>query len=314
MMEVWKWAAGLGTVAAAAEYGIAEYFFRRTMIRSNAKRDRTQKMAGTAWDAYIPRIRGCRSWLMERKKENVFIRSRDGLKLFGTYFPSEESDRTFLCFHGYTSEGLNDFPCIARFYLEKGYNVLLVDERAHGQSEGTYIGFGCLDRWDAAEWIRYLLGRFGQEQEIYLHGMSMGGATVLMASGLRIPPQVKGIVSDCGFTSAWEVFTSVLNHMYHMPAFPILQISDRLVKKRAGYGLAECNSAEEVKKATVPILMIHGDADTFVPCWMCDEIYRSCASPKQKLIIKGASHAEAYYKNTAAYERAVNSFLDMLKR
>ncbi|MCH1983085.1 alpha/beta hydrolase [Ruminococcus sp. OA3] len=313
-MEVWKWAAGLGTVTAAAEYGIAEYFFRRTMLRGNARRDRTQKMAGTTWEVYIPGIRACRAWLMDRQKENVFIRSRDGLKLCGTYFPAEGSDRTFLCFHGYTSEGLNDFPCIAKFYLEMGYNVLLVDERAHGKSEGTYIGFGCLDRWDAVAWIQYLLGRFGQEQEIYLHGMSMGGATVLMTSGLKLPPQVKGIISDCGFTSAWGVFTSVLNHMYHIPAFPILQISDRLAKKRAGYGLAECNSADEVKKATVPILMIHGDADTFVPCWMCDEIYRSCASSKRKLIIKGASHAEAYYKNTAAYEHAVHSFLDMIKQ
>ena len=114
--------------------------------------------------------------------------------------------------------------------------MLLADERAHGQSEGTYIGFGCLDRWDAVEWIRYLLGRFGQEQEIFLHGMSMGGATVLMASGLRLPLQVKGIVSDCGFTSAWGGFTSVLNHMYHMPAFPILQISDRLVKNAPDMG------------------------------------------------------------------------------
>lgn len=308
-MEVWKWTVGLGTAAAAFEYGIAEYFFRRTMLRAKAKRERTRKMAGTQWDSYIPKIRACRKWLMAREKEEIFIRSFDGLKLYGTYFPAKGSNRTFLCFHGYTSEGFNDFPCIARFYLEQGYNVLLADERAHGKSEGTYIGFGCLDRWDAMEWIKYLLGRFGQQQRIYLHGMSMGGATVLMISGLKLPPQVAGIVSDCGFTSAFEVFASVLNHRYHMPAFPVLQIADQLTKRRAGYSLAECNSAQEVKKAGVPVLFIHGDADTFVPSWMCDKIYQSCASKKQKLIIKGASHAEAYYKDTAAYERAVNSFL-----
>ena len=219
------------------------------------------------------------------------------------------SRRTVLCFHGYTSEGLNDFPCLAKFYLEQGYNVLLADERAHGRSGGTYIGFGCLDRYDVMCWIAYLTERLGADQEMILHGMSMGGATVLMCSGLDLPPQIKGIVSDCGFTSAWEVFTSVLNNQYHMPAFPIMQIADRMARAEAGYGLKECNAAEEVKKARVPILLIHGDADNFVPSRMCHELYEACASQKTMLIIEGASHAEAYHKDIAAYESALREFL-----
>lgn len=339
-MGVWRWILGLGAAGAAVEYGIARYFFNRTVIRSNAKRERTTKMAGTSWDAYIPNIRACREWVAARESEEVSVLSRDGLKLAGTYFPAgnagtgtrarteaeagafgmagnevhggggDISRRTVLCFHGYTSEGLNDFPCLAKFYLEQGYNVLLADERAHGRSGGTYIGFGCLDRYDVMCWIAYLTERFGADQEMILHGMSMGGATVLMCSGLNLPPQVKGIVSDCGFTSAWEVFTSVLNNMYHMPAFPIMQIADRMARAEAGYGLAECNAAEEVKKAKVPVLLIHGDADNFVPSRMCQELYEACASPKTMLIIKGASHAEAYHKDTDAYEGALREFLN----
>ncbi len=130
-----------------------------------------------------------------------------------------------------------------------------------------------------------------------------------MASGLVLPSQVKGIVSDCAFTSPKEVFTHVLHSMYHMPAFPIIQIADRMNKKRAGYGMDECNAAREVKKSTTPTLFIHGDADTFVPCRMCEKMYENCGAKKWKLIVPGAAHAESYYKDTRRYEEALELLL-----
>ncbi len=184
-----------------------------------------------------------------------------------------------------------------------------MDDRAHGQSELVYVGFGCLDRRDAAGWMDWVIKSCGEKVKILLHGISMGGATVLMASGTELPGQVRGIISDCGFTSPKEVFTHVLHSMYHLPAFPMIPISDYVNRKRAGYGLDECNAAREVRKAKVPILMIHGEADTFVPCGMCEEIYQNCASPKTKLIVKGAAHAESYYKDMAAYEKAMDDFI-----
>ena len=174
-----------------------------------------------------------------------------------------------ICFHGYTSQGLADYGSISNYYLKRGYNVLLVDQRSHGQSEGKYIGFGCKDRYDAYRWIEWVIGQEGENVQILLHG----------------------------------------NSMYHLPAFPMIQIADAVNKKQAGYGLDECNSAREVRKAKVPVLLIHGDADTFVPCSMSEEIYKNCKSPKQKLIIHGAGHCESYYKDREAYEGAMDSFI-----
>ena len=187
---------------------------------------------------------------------------------------------------------------------------MVVDERAHGRSEGTYIGFGCLDRMDARLWIEYVIERLGQDCQVMLHGISMGGATVLMTTGLSLPPQVKAAVFDCGFTSAWEVFSYVLKSMYHMPPFPIMQIADRMARQEAGYGLDQCNARDEVKKARIPILFIHGDADTFVPCSMVYQLYGACSSGKELLVISGAAHAEAYYKDTKSYERAVTELIE----
>lgn len=308
-MKRLAWAMGLGATAAITEAGIARYFFRRTMIRQNTDTKRTMDMAGGHWEEHIPEIKKRREWLTEQPSEEIFIKSRDGLKLHGTYFPVDASKKIALCFHGYTGSGTQDFAGLAKFYIQNGFQLIMPDARAHGKSEGTYIGFGCLDRFDVLSWLHYISERFGDNYEVVLHGISMGGATVLMASGQKLPACVKAIISDCAFTSAWNVFDSVLRTTYHIPPYPILKISNYMVKREAGYEINECNAADEVRKAIVPILFIHGSDDTFVPTRMCHELYANCASRKRKVIIAGAGHGEAYYVNTKEYEDSVLGFL-----
>ena len=187
--------------------------------------------------------------------------------------------------------------------------MLQPDARAHGESEGKYIGFGCLDRKDALGWINWAIEKYGGDVEIILHGISMGASTALMASGLDLPAQIKGIVSDCGFTSPKEVFTHVLKTMYHLPTFPIMQGAEIVNKKLAGYGMDECNAKREVAKSKVPVLFIHGSKDTFVPARMCQEIYDCCSSPKKMLIVEDAAHGESYFKDMNAYEAALDDFI-----
>ncbi len=300
-------AVGLAAVAAGAE---SAYFYNRTMKRSKAKVEDTIKMSGTDWEQYYPFIDERKAKLANREREDVYITSNDGLKLHGLYFPEGDEKKIAICFHGYTSNCTQDYMAMSDYFLRNGFSLLLVDERAHGESEGEYIGFGCLDRHDALGWINYIIGRCGEDVQILLHGTSMGGATVLMASGLDLPKQVRGIISDCGFTSPKYVFTHVLNSMYHLPAFPVIPITNEVNLWKAGYGMDECNSAREVRKAKVPALLVHGDKDFFVPCSMCDEIYENYAAPVTKLIVSGASHAESYYKDTAAYEAAMDMFIE----
>ena len=303
-------------VLAAASAGETAYFYRRTMIRNNAKRERTMKMSGTDWSQYEPLLKERKEFLMAQPHQDLYQNSFDNLKLHATYFPAICDDngrkKVVICFHGYTSQGMSDYIALSDYYLKKGFAMLLPDARAHGLSEGEYIGFGCLDRKDALQWISWVIQECGEDVEIILHGTSMGGATVLMASGLDLPKQVKGIVSDCGFTSPKEVFTHVLNNMYHLPAFPAIPCSDVVNKKLAGYGMDECNAKREVRKAKVPILFIHGSEDTFVPCQMCHEIYDYCNAPKKKLIVEGAAHAESYYKDTKKYEQTLTEFFEEL--
>lgn len=302
---------GAGLLAAVCGGEIA-YFYGRTMKRGRAKTERTMKMAGTDWNQYMPLLEGRKAAMLERPHNDVWQMSFDGLKLHATYFPAQDQQgkqKLVICFHGYTSQGMSDYIGLSDYYQKRGFAMLLPDARAHGASEGEYIGFGCLDRQDALGWVRWAVEELGEETEILLHGTSMGAATLLMLSGLSLPEQVKGIVSDCGFTSPKEVFTHVLHSMYHLPAFPLIPGADLVNRKLAGYGMDECNAKREVEKAEVPILFIHGGNDTFVPCSMCDEIYERCASKKRKLIIEGAAHAESYYKDMESYEKALTEFI-----
>lgn len=307
-------AAALLSLLAVSEAGGAAYFYQRTMKRGKAKTERTIKMAGTDWSQHMDFIQERKKYMLAQYHEDVYQTSKDGLKLHATYFPGPDTQKIVICFHGYTSDGMHDFIGLSDYYMRNGYGMLLVDERAHGKSEGTYIGFGCLDRHDALGWIQWVIQECGPQVQILLHGISMGGSTVLMTSSMELSLQVKGIISECGFTSPKEVFTHVLHTMYHLPAFPMIQISDYVNRKKAGFGLDECNAAREVRNAKVPILLIHGDGDTFVPCEMCEKIYENCTSPKTRLIIKDAAHAECYYKDTEAYEQALDTFVGGLMK
>lgn len=305
---------GIGCAGALLAAGAAEtaYFYGRTMKRQKVNMERTIKMAGTDWSQYSDILAQRKAFLLEQPHEDFYETAFDGIKLHAVFFPpireTAGKKRVVICFHGYTSKSLADFTGLSDYYFHRGYAMLHPDARAHGDSEGEYIGFGCLDRWDAIKWIDRVIQECGEDVEILLHGISMGGATVLMASGQELPPQVKGIVSDCGFTSPKEVFTHVLNTMYHLPAFPVMQGAEIVNRRFAGYGMDECNARREVAKAKVPILFIHGTKDTFVPPRMCHELYKCCASPKRILIVEDAAHAESYFKAMEAYEKALDDF------
>ena len=294
----------------ATIYFSARYFFRFTILRKPTATLDKNINANTDWNKHLDFIHKRKDWLKEKNTEDVFVTSDDGLKLHGTLLECENNNNCVICFHGYTSRGTNEFGAMAKFYHQQNFNIIMVDERAHGDSEGTYIGFGVLDRMDALKWIEYAINRFGKDVNILLHGISMGGATVLMTSGLNLPSNVKTIIADCAFTSAYDVFSHILKRDYHIPKFPIMNVTELMTKRKAGYGYNDVSTLEEVAKTKIPILFVHGEKDDFVPVWMSEENYKACNSEKELLIIKNADHAESYYLDNKTYETAVKKYIE----
>lgn len=219
----------------------------------------------------------------------------------------KESKIWVIAVHGYTDSASFMVDSAKRF-LSYGYNVLMPDLRAHGKSEGKYIGMGWLDRLDLIAWIDYLIATYGNIK-IILYGISMGAATVMMASGENLPSNVRMVIEDCGYTSVWDEFAHELKYLFHMPTFPTLYNANFITKIRAGYSFKKASAIKQIKKSKLPILFIHGDKDNFVPFYMLDKLYNAANEKKEKLVIKNAGHAEAQWINPEQYWHTVRKFI-----
>lgn len=235
--------------------------------------------------------------------------STDGLKLSAIYLPATDSHKTAIVAHGYMGNA-ETMANYAKMFHDLGYNVLVPDARGHGKSEGDYIGFGWHERKDYVKWIDQVLETNGQSEEIVLYGISMGAATVMMTSGESLPTNVKAIIEDCGYSSVNEELAYQLNELFSLPPFPLIQVTSLMTKIRAGYFFGEADAIKQLEKNQLPMLFIHGDADTFVPYEMLDKVYQATNGPKEKYIVPGAEHAKAYSIDPENYQKTVSSFLE----
>lgn len=241
-------------------------------------------------------------WIKQQELEQLYLKNTKGQTLHAQFLPTKSKRKAIiLACHGSRSSGIGEFCYISRFLSEQGYDLFLVDHRACGESEGLYMGYGYFESEDTMLWLEQIEKRFGSHVPVFLYGVSMGAATVMMMSNKNLPENVKGIIADCGYTSAWKEFEYQLKESFHMSAFPMLPIVNCFSILLAGYSFKKANPLECVKKAKVPILFIHGEKDHFVPCRMVHELYEACASQKDLLVVKDALHAKSYQTDPEGY-------------
>ncbi len=238
--------------------------------------------------------------------QKVTITSHAGMRLSARYYHCADDAPLAICFHGYRSTAIRDFCGGARLAMEQGHNVLLVDQRAHGESDGRTIAFGILERLDCLDWVHWGMERLGQDVPILLYGISMGGATVLMAADAGLPANVRGIIADSPYSSPYEIIRKVCRDMRYPPALamPFIRTAARLL---GGFSLTEHTAARSVKDASIPIMIIHGEDDRFVPCSMSADI--QAANPAiRRHTFPEAGHGISYMKDTPRYHRLVKEF------
>ncbi len=251
------------------------------------------------------------SWCASHGAKEYSITAKDGAKLVGYLIPSEEASDIFvLCAHGYHGTRYGDFGAQAKFYHSLGYNVILVDQRASGKSEGKYIGFGYYESQDLIEWLKFFNNEFGNNIKFIVAGISMGGASVCMMSGdENLPENVVCIISDCAYTTANDEIKYCIPHYIHCPAEPFLTVVNIMNSKIAGYTFKMADAISSVKKAKVPMLFIHGGADDFVPTKMVYELYDACPTEKDLFIAEKAIHAQSFFAEPEKYQEKVKEFI-----
>jgi fermentation-respiration switch protein FrsA (DUF1100 family) len=239
--------------------------------------------------------------------KDVSIHNRSGLLLCGKYLPNGSPDRTVICMHGYRGN-VYQMASVAHWFTDKGWNVLVPHQRGHALSEGAYHGIGYLEHFDLLDWSQWVLGS-KPNTRILFYGISMGAATVMMASS-EADPRVKAFIADCGFSSIVEELARPFQKVIPRPfVFTIMAAGSLITKLRAGFFWQQGNCRKYVKKSTIPKLFIHGTADTFVPLSMMEEVYNAASVPKEKLVVPGGEHAKAQYQQPELYWNTVDSFL-----
>lgn len=306
--------AAVGTVGAAVGGLVgAGVLISKTLIRPKGTSDDIIEEFADAekMKEYELKMAPVAEWAEKQTYEDVFIYSRDGLKLHGFYLAAEApTDRCVIFHHGFTSKAMDNMTH-AKYFHDMGYEVMLLDLRAHGQSEGRYVGFGVLDRYDTEEWLKWCIDRFGPDMKYVLHGTSMGATTVLMALGLPfVQEHVNAVIADCAFTSAEEIFAHVMKKNYHVPSFPFMEIGGVYSQFLAGYKFDDYSTVEALRDNKVPVLFIHGGKDKFVPTWMTDKNYKAATCKKRLLIVDEGGHGSSLFEDQETYERTEKEFLE----
>ncbi len=308
-------------ISIIATFGIGGYFVKYAIARDGNGGDREVKeqITEVQTDENSQDIiktnrqeadKNAKEWAENANKKSVEIKATDGITLRGTqYLTNYNSDKWVIVLHGYRSTP-DSVLTIGKNFASNDFNVLIPSMRACSQSDGEYIGMGWLDKDDLKEWIKLIISE-NENAQIVLHGSSMGAATVLMASGDELPNNVKCIISDSSYTSVWDIFASEAKARFGLPEFPALNMFQIVAKIKAGYDIKKASATEQVKKSITPTLFIHGAADDFVPLYMCDVLYENANCIKDKLIIAGAGHTEAKYKEQENYYNKVFEFVNM---
>ncbi len=300
----------VAVLAALCLFGFGAWLFCIAFVRS--KGDSSCDLSAKENEPLLPYreiIEGGMTYVESTPHEKLSIKSFDGLRLAARYYKCGNSRRTILLFHGYRSAARRDFSCAVKMYTDMGLNVLLVDQRAHGESEGKIITFGIKERRDVLYWCRFVLQKYGDDFELYLGGLSMGCSTVLMALGLDLPQNVKGVVADCGYTSPPDIIHSVASRYMNIKspiAVPFINIFCMIF---GGFSVYETSVPKSLKDNKIPILFIHGKNDSFVPCEMTVKNYESTNSDKKMVLVENADHGMSFLVDTEVVFSALKEFL-----
>lgn len=285
------------------------YYVFMTACRRRPERqwDDPGALENEQWAPLADKISEAIQYLNDHHACDIYTVSPDGLRLRARWLPAERAIGSILLFHGYRSCSLADFSVVIPFYHSLGFNLLLADQRSHGKSQGKFITFGIREHEDVLKWVEYHNDNFGKIP-VFLGGMSMGATTVLMAAGRELPGNVRGVCADCGFTDPEQIIRHVMKSV-HVPAFPLLYIAELYARLLGKFHFREYSTVRAMGSCGIPVLMIHGTADSFVPCDMSKQAFEACKCEKQLILVEGASHGTSYLTDKLRCQRIIKDFL-----
>ena len=303
---------GAVAVSGGVSYIITKKLVELALDRGNVENQESIKklLSGETNTEIFARYRDAAAEnLINTPHETVSITARDGVKLVGHFVGCTEPKRAIIAMHGWRSSWAKDFGMISDFLHENACAVLYAEQRGQNESGGSYMGFGLTERFDCLDWINWLNGSGYETFPLYLCGVSMGAATVLMASGFTLPENVHGIIADCGYTSPYAIWKHIAENNLHLRYDKWMRDTiDEMCRERINFSSDDFSCTKALERCRVPVLFIHGTDDNFVPIEMTYENYKYCDAPKRLLVVPGAGHGMSYAVDKERYEQTVLQF------
>lgn len=288
-------------VVLTAIFLLGYYFFAIAFVRNNLIDETSLQL-----EKYKEIISKGIDFIENEPCKEVYINSFDGKKLAAKYFYYGK-DKSVILMHGYRSIAARDFSCAVSMYKAFGFNVLLCDQRSHGKSEGMIITFGIKESYDVKLWADFLNEKFSQKR-ILLGGMSMGASTVMLSLGHKLPNTVKAVIADCGFTSACEIIEIVGKRKFKINPKPLMPFLNLYCLVFGKFSLFTKSAIDTVKDSNIPVLLVHGKADSFVPFEMSERIHKNTQNT-ELLAVEGADHGLSYLVDKKRVEATIKEFL-----
>lgn len=295
------------TIPAALSYAAAVHVFKFGFNRYEGNMFWKE---GTVKNPYSRRMNAGMRWTRMQNLKKVMIHSKDRLRLYARILECEAPKGVILLMHGYHSSAIHDFSCAIEYYHNMGYILVMPDQRAHGDSDGKYITFGIKEKYDCRLWTEYIVKKY-EGLPILLDGISMGASTVMLASGIGLPDAVCGIIADCGYSHPLDICSHVLKNRMGIPPAIVLPIAKRIAMHRAGVDFEDGDVTRALVRNTKPLLIVHGEADTFVPSYMTDKnalFAKNCDLTVLK--IPGADHGMSFLTDEVTVKNTLEHFLD----
>lgn len=289
---------------------VAYYCYRRVFYSPARKPMAADEYEIPPGEIYEPFREQMVAWMKETRAmpcERVSITSFDGLTLRGRYYEYAKGAPLEILFHGYQGNSERDLCGGVQRCFSLGRSALLVDQRGSGESDGNVISFGINERKDCLKWIEFAIEKFGKDVKIMLGGVSMGGATAILTAGEDLPKNVVCALGDCPYSSAKEIIQKIVKEMHLPPklVYPFIKLGARLF---GHFNLDETSPLQAMQTCKIPVLLLHGDEDAFVPLEMSRRIYEACNTPKRLVVVKGAGHGLAFPQDQAGYVAALREF------
>ncbi|MBB1079491.1 alpha/beta hydrolase [Limosilactobacillus sp. STM2_1] len=305
----WRWLTGVVAVLVIAIFAASCYFFSVAMVPGHKNFINNSTKITKSDPLYDQKM-----WFKRAKKQQWTMQSAtDNYRLVADYIPAAHSTtKNVVIAHGFmgNKEKMGEY---AALFHQMGYNVLMPDARAHGQSQGKYIGYGWPERYDIRKWTNKLIQHNGKDSQIVIFGVSMGGATTMMTSGIKLPSQVKAFVEDCGYTSLNDELNYEAGNLYHIPKFlrvPLISTMSLINRVQNGFFIRNASSIDMLQHNHRPMLFIHGANDNFVPTKMVYRNYQATNGKKELWVVPGAAHAKSYATHPVQYQRHLANFLN----